>query len=192
VGQLVTAKVTEQLSAGRYLIAVQGTVVETIAPEGLQPGAELALRVTQLQPVVIFQMLPQGESLEAAILDLLRTHLPNDVPAGTSWHVLQQELGQVAKQLLQDDALSSLDKLQSLLAHFVPDEAPPTAEHLHAFVHTGGLHYEAKLSQLADKNPLTVARIVDGDLKGLLLRTLDCGQGARLSGGEDFSGCQSA
>ena len=26
VGQLVTAKVTEQLSAGRYLIAVQGTV----------------------------------------------------------------------------------------------------------------------------------------------------------------------
>jgi hypothetical protein len=181
VGQLVTADVAEQLSPGRYRIAVQGTLVEAIAPEGLQPGEELALRVTQLQPGVVFQLLAQGQSLEAAVLDLLRTHLPNDVAAGESWQALQQQLGQVAKALLRDGAVSSLDTLQSLLPHLVPDDAPPTAEHIRAFVRDGGLHYEAKLLQLADRSPPTLARIVDSDLKGLLLRALKAMEGAPAS-----------
>jgi len=40
------------------------------------------------------------------------------------------------------------------------------------FVRDGGLHYEAKLLQLAEENPQVLARVADGDLKGLLLQAL--------------------
>jgi len=95
-----------------------------------------------------------------------------------SWQALQQDLAQVAKLPLQDGASSSLGKRQSFLAHLVPDEAPPTAEHIRAFLCDGGLHYETKLSQLADRSPPTLARLVDSDLKGLLLRALKAMEGA--------------
>ena len=36
----------------------------------------------------------------------------------------------------------------------------------------GGLFYEAKLLQLVNENPQALARIADGDLKGLLLQAL--------------------
>jgi hypothetical protein len=180
VGQEVTAKVMKQLPGGRFLVDVQGTLLEATAPEGLRIGSELPARVDQLKPQVVFHILDQGQEIEAEALRILRTRLPHPTPANHSLNVLQQELARAAEPQAQDRLPPSMAKLQTLIKTLLPNEVPPNPERIATFVRDGGLHYEAKLWQLAERfaeglakeNPQALARVADGDLKGLLLRAL--------------------
>ncbi|MBI3325317.1 MAG: flagellar hook-length control protein FliK [Nitrospinae bacterium] len=172
VGQEVSAKVMEQLPEGRLLIAVKGTLLTAVAPEGLREGMELLMRVDQLKPKVVFHILDHAQGDEAEAARILRAHLPHRVPAGQSLNVLQQELAQLADLSPQDGVAPSMAKLQALIKDLLPGDTPPNAEHIATFVRDGGLHYEAKLFQLAEDIPQALARIADRDLKGLLLQAL--------------------
>jgi hypothetical protein len=72
----------------------------------------------------------------------------------------------------QDVVPPSITKLYTLIKILLPEHAPPTAEHLAAFVRDGGLHYETKLLRLVESTPQALAQVAEEDLKGLLLQAL--------------------
>jgi hypothetical protein len=171
-GQIVTATVIEQLSAGRYHLALMGVAVDATAPAGLQAGAELRLQVTQLKPAVVLHLLPPQAGLESEAIDLLRTLLLRAIPAGDSLSALQQELSRSIAHCPQEEVPHTLTALQDFLTRLLPENAPPTAERLHAFIRDGGLHYEAKLAGLVAPPDQGRPDVVSGDLKGLLLQAI--------------------
>ena len=148
IGQVVSATVVDQLAGGRYRLALEGVIVEAMAHAGLRPGAELSLRVSQVKPDVTLHLLPLPQGLEADAIHLLRTLLPHATPVGDSLSQLQQELSRAMAHHRREEVPRTLVVLQDFLTRLLPEEAPPTAERLHAFVRDGGLHYETKLSQL--------------------------------------------
>jgi hypothetical protein len=172
VGQVVTATVLDQVSAGRYHLALAGVVVEAMAAEGFQPGVELPLEVVQLKPEVVLHILPPRPGMESEAIDLLRTLLPRVLPAGDSLSQLQQELSHAIAQRPQHEVPRPLAALQDLLSHLLPEATAPTAEQLRAFIRDGGLHYEAKLAQFVATSGRDPPEVISGDLKGLLLQAI--------------------
>jgi hypothetical protein len=172
IGQIVTAQVIEPLAGGRYLIAVTGTPLEAIAPQGLAVGTELALRVEHLTPTITFRMLSCGPNSETDILQILRTRLPNYGTAGDAVQTLRQEWRNLGEQLPVAEAFPHTAKLYDFLNHLLPEEGLPSAEQLAAYVRDGGQFYEAKLVQQAAQHSAALATVAEGDVKGLLLGAL--------------------
>lgn len=92
---------------------------------------------------------------------------------------LQAELATLSRAeavpaAVRDAATAVRDALRAL----VPDEPrPPVAPELHRLVENGGLHFEAKLSRLAEPaSAAHAATELKGDLKGDLLKLLQTAQ----------------
>jgi hypothetical protein len=172
LGQIVAAKVIEPLPGGRSLIAIEGTLLEAVAPAGLTAGAELALRVEQLTPTLTLQMLSSGANDEADILHILRTRLPNFAAAGDVLQTVRQELRRLSAQLPIAESFPRTAKLHDFLTRLLPEDGVPNAPQLAAYLRHGGQFYEAKLAQQAATHPATMAAIAEQDVKGLLLGAL--------------------
>jgi hypothetical protein len=174
LGQLVDAKVVEWLPSGRYRLLVAGYPLEAVAPQPLQIGADLVLRVDQLTPAIALQIVSPAESgaapAEVALLQLLRAQLPRFVELGETLQALRQRLQQRDAAAQGPDAASPLAGLQALFGELFPDDGPPGAEQLARYVRDGGLFYEAKLRRQVDLRPQAVAEAVERDVKGLLLK----------------------
>lgn len=177
IGQELTAAIRESLPGGRFLVDVQGTLVdaalrgtvpEAVARGDLKEGSVLPLRVEQLLPQVVFRILPHAVNEQQA-LQLLRAQVVDSVPVGQSLQFLNQALQAQG----QEATLSpSLAKVQAFLQSILPVKAPLTAEQITTLVRDGGLLFEAKLAQAARDNPQAMSQVADKDLKGLLLQTL--------------------
>lgn len=172
VGQIVTAQVIDLLSGGRYLLAVEGALLEATAPSGLTAGTELVLQVEQLTPTITLRLLPSEQNAEADILPLLRTRLPNYVGAGAAVQALRQAWQHLAEQLPIDEALPYTARLHDFLTHLLPENDVPDAEQLATYWRDGGQFYEAKLWQQTAKDPTMLTTVAEQDLKGLLLGAL--------------------
>ena len=181
VGQEIEAEVVEASPGETVLVKVQGALLEAEAPKTLRPGTIFSARVEQVRPQVVLHVLSQSEegtdpesveNIQAEASRLVRIHLPHRTDAGDSLHSLNQELASFVEHPPQDPVPSSLTKLQTLIKTLLPDQTPPTAERLAAFVRDGGLHYEAKLWRLAESAPQALSQMAGQDLKGLLLQAL--------------------
>lgn len=182
IGQEVEAEVVEELSNGSVLVSIQGALLEAEAPATRLLGKIFAARVEQLRPQVVLHILPgteeEGESdpmpdIQTEAVRLLRTtNIANRTASAESLNILTQELTSFVEHPPQDVVPPSITKLHSLIKTLLPEHAPPTAEHLAAFVRDGGLHYEAKLLRLAESTPQALTQMAEEDFKGLLLQAL--------------------
>lgn len=184
LGQEVTAQVLEDLSDGRVLVRLHGALLEATTQESLPPGKELTVRVEQLQPHLVLRILKPAQDqvaleaapeLEAEATRILRATLPHQAAVSDSLNLLRQELARATAAPTQEVS-PSLATLHALLQELLPDDGPPSAERLAAFVRDGGLQYEAKLLRLATDAPEGPVRVADQDVKGLLLRILGEGE----------------
>jgi hypothetical protein len=179
IGQEVEVEVVEELSNGSVLMSIQGALLEAEAPAVLPPGKLFAARVEQLRPQIVLHLLPGAEEeleidpdMQTEAARLVRTNIANRTAAAESFNTLTQGLASFVEHPPQDAVPPSITKLHSLIKALLPEHAPPTAEHLAAFVRDGGLHYEAKLLRLAESTPQALAQVAEEDLKGLLLQAL--------------------
>jgi hypothetical protein len=172
IGQIVTGKVIEALSAGRYLISVAGVPLEAMASPALEVGAELALQVDQLTPTLILRRLASGPDGTLDILHLLRTRLPNYVAVGEAIQALRQEWRDLAAQLPIAETFPQTARLHDVLLQLLPEGSVPDAEQLAAYLRDGGLFYEAKLLQQRAGPAADLVSIAEHDVKGLLLAAL--------------------
>jgi hypothetical protein len=172
IGQIVTATIIDQLPGGHYRLALAGMVVEAMAPAGLQSGTELGLQVAQLKPEATLHLLPPRPGVESEVIHLLRTLLPHATPVRGSLSTPQQELSRTVAHHPQEEVPRTLATLHDFLTHLLPEDAPPTAERLHAFVRDGGLQYESKLSQLVAPPAQALSHVVSSDMKALLLQAM--------------------
>lgn len=168
LGEAVTGRVLQGLPDGKLLVQVKGTPLEAAAPPGIAPGSDLSLRVVQLHPEVVFQVLDVAPAPEPQVAPLLRAHLANPVPAGEALQIVRQALTDAAGA----PTPASLGRLQAALAQLLPEGIAPTAERLQALVRDGGLLLEAKLTRLVEDGGAALGRVTDRDVKGLLLRAL--------------------
>lgn len=181
VGQEVNAEVVEQLPGGALLLNLQGALLEAETPEPLPAGTVFSARVEQLRPQVVLHLLPEeahGEApeelshLQAEAARLVRTTLTHGSASAESLQALTQELTSFVEHPPQDGLPPSISKLQTLIKTFLPEHAPPTAEHLAALVRDGGLQYEAKLLHALTESAQGFSAVAESDLKGLLLQVL--------------------
>ena len=153
------------------VIDLKGSAYTLKGNIGLQEGAEVLVRVAGLTPEPLLEVVPQpGQDLEAALVSLIRTNLADAVPTGELLANLQQALAALAADNSPQAALPSLARLQAFLQNVLASPNAPTADRVAQLVEDGGLHYEAKLANLAltgTQEPQALAR---QDWKGLLLQ----------------------
>ena len=181
IGQEIEAEVVGQLPSGSVVLNIEGARLEAEAPENFPLGKTFAARVEQLRPQVVLHVLPDAEelaefnpvqNLQTEATRLLRTTISNRTVSADSFNTLSQELAAFVEHPSQEAVPPSITKLHMLLKTLLPEHVPPTAEQLAAFVRDGGLHYEAKLLQLAESTPQKFSQAAEKDLKGLLLQAL--------------------
>jgi hypothetical protein len=177
VGQDVVARVVQQLPGGHVVINVQGVPLEAAAPPGLAPGTEIALRVAQLQPQLVFHIVEDSPSVESQAAQVIRVNLPDRAPVAESLVALRQAIAALTAPENIEPPPASITRLQTALDRLLPEQSP-SAETVAAFVRDGGLHLEAKLARAADGEPAAAGRAIAGDVKGLVLKALDDMQGA--------------
>jgi hypothetical protein len=181
LGQEVTAEVIKELANGTLLVDVLGTLLEAETPQPFPVGAKLPVRVEQLRPQLVLQVLSevrQDGQLEAApgmqqeAVHILRANIAHHAPSSALLQVLEHDLTALIEHPPHGEIPSSIVKLHTLLTTLFPHEIPPTAEQLAAFVRDGGLHYEAKLLQALAGDARAFTKVAESDLKGLLLQVL--------------------
>jgi hypothetical protein len=187
LGQEVAARVLQPLPDGHFLLEVQGTQVDATAPTNLGAGTQLTLRVEQLQPQVVLQVVDSTPGVEAAAVQLVRGHLADTTTAAQTLNTLQQTLAQAAAG---DSRLPpSLASLQALVKGLVPEGSPPTAHEIAGWVRDGGLHYEAKMAQAVASGPEALIQVAQRDVKGGLLQALhDLGPASAPAGPPALTG----
>ncbi len=171
VGQEVVARVVQQLPDGHVLIDIKGVPLDATAPPGLQAGSEVPLRVAQLQPQVVFHIVETSPSVESQAAQVVRVNLADRAPVAESLVALRQAIAALAAPENLEPPPASIAKLQTALDRLLPEQAP-SAETIAAFVRDGGLQLEAKLARAADGGPAAAGRVIDGDVKGLVLKAL--------------------
>ncbi len=181
VGQEVKAEIVDELNDGLVLVHLAGAFLTAEASDALPLGAKFAARVEQLQPQVVLRVLiepgeedeSQDEStIQAEAVKLLRAEIPHHTSAAGSLGELTQELTSFIEQFPQENIPPHLIKLQTLIKTILPEQGPPTAAQLAAFIRDSGLHYEAKLFHAAASNPQELFRMAEEDLKAALLQAL--------------------
>jgi hypothetical protein len=171
VGQEMIARVLQQMPNGHTLISVKGVPLDATAPPGLQPGTELTLRVAQIQPQVVFHIVENAPSVETQAAQIIRANYAERVPLADSLGALRQALAAVMAPENVEPPPVSVAHLQTVLDRLLPEQ-PATAKEVAAFVRDGGLQLETKLAQVSRDSPAAAARVIDGDVKGLVLRAL--------------------
>jgi hypothetical protein len=177
VGQEVAARVVQQLPGSHVLIDIKGVALEATAPPGLEPGTELTLRVAQIEPQIVFQIVENSPSVESQAAQVVRVNLADRAPVAESLVALRQAIADLVAPENLEAPPESIARLQTALDRLLPEQSP-SAETVTAFIRDGGLNLEAKIARAADGPPAAAARAIDGDVKGLVLRALDDVQGA--------------
>lgn len=172
VGQEISASVVGELEDGRLLLNIGGALLEANNPGGLSSGQNLRLRVDFLEPQLMLHIVEQDSTLESEVSSLLRQRLAGLTQGDRSLIEFPDKL--VASIILLRGAApqTALEKLRSFVVDVLNKPQPPTPEQLMQFVSDGGLHYENKLFRAIGENSADLAKIADGDLKGLLLAAL--------------------
>ena len=173
LGQEIGGVVIQELSEGKLLLDINGSLIEADDPGGLSPGQHLRLRVEQLQPQVVLHITELEATLESEALRLLRAHLPFHADIGETLENLHKQLtSHFDSSKAGEILLPRLHRLQQFIAQLLTGESPPSVERLLTFMKNGGLHYEAKLFRTVVKAPGSLGEVGNADLKGLLLGAL--------------------
>ncbi len=181
VGQEVEAEVVDELQNGLVLVNIGGALLTAEATETLPTGQAFSARVEQLQPQVVLKLLVEtseegnasiGPQVQTEAAKLLRAAIPHNATVAESLAALTQELSAFVEQAPLEPLPSSLIKLQDFIKALLPEQTPPSAAQIAAFIRDSGLQYETKLLHAAENNPQVLSRVVEEDLKGLVLQAL--------------------
>jgi hypothetical protein len=185
IGQQVTGKVIDRLSAGRVILDVQGKPVEAEVPHDFIVGTRLPLEVASVEPEVVFTILDPKPGTEAEAAKLLRANLASQAPVGSSLQSLRELVSQLTADKAPESLGADLAELKTVVENLADNQAPPSPEKTSAFVRDGGLLYEAKLGQAVAKDPhapQALVQIAHQDLKGVLLQTVRQARSTPASG----------
>lgn len=170
LGQELNGKIVESLGHGKYVLNVAGRAVVATGPEGLAQGMPLPLKVQQVMPQVVFQILSQVAVSERLTAHLIVENLPQRKPIGATLNVLVESLAQFLGKPGAKSPPPSASQLSNLLNSLYSDGNLDGAK-LQELINQGGLKYEARLKQ-ALGNPRELTAVVQSDVKGALLRML--------------------
>jgi len=109
--------------------------------------------------------------VETQAAQIVRVNLAERAPVAESLVALRQAIAELVAPENVMPPPASIAKLQTTLDRLLPEQAPPSAAGLAAFVRDGGLLLEAKLARAAETGP-AAGRVIDGDVKGLVLQSL--------------------
>jgi hypothetical protein len=93
-------------------------------------------------------------------------------PVAESLTTLRQALADFTAPENVEPPPASVARLQAALDRLMPEQAPPKAEEVAAFVRDGGLQFEAKLARAAQDGSPAAARVIERYVKGLTLKAL--------------------
>ncbi|MBI3756352.1 MAG: hypothetical protein HY267_00090 [Deltaproteobacteria bacterium] len=195
LGQAVEAEIVDELADGLVLVNIAGAFLTAEASDALPLGGRFAARVEQLQPQVVLRVLvgteegdesEDGSNVQAEAAKLLRAAIPHHASAAESLRELTQELASFIEHSPQESIPPNLLKLQNLIKTILPEQGPPTAVQLAAFIRDSGLQYESKLLHAAESSPQDLLHVAEKDLKGVLLQSLLC------HGAEEFESIASS
>ena len=181
VGQEVEAEIVDELEDGLVLVHLAGAFLTAEASDALPLGERFAARVEQLQPQVVLKVLVEtgekdesedGSTVQTEAAKLLRAAIPHHTSAAESLSELTQELASFVEYFPQESLSPNLIKLQNLIKTMLPEQGPPTAAQLAAFIRDSGLQYESKLLHAVESSPQDLLRVAEEDLKGMLLQSL--------------------
>ncbi|MFH1624660.1 MAG: hypothetical protein ABID54_05825 [Pseudomonadota bacterium] len=173
VGEVLEGRVVKSLGNQKAVVSFKGTrvVAETRSP--LSPGDNIVVRVEQLKPRVILNLLPEKTQTSNKATSLLKMYLPNRVPLGEVIEKLQRILGEKSLVLHTNFDKALYQSLKAVLSNIIFDEGKVfKPEYILNFITQSGLLYESKLKRLLAKSPLLNSDMdkINNDLKGLLLK----------------------
>lgn len=183
LGEELEARVIKPMGDNRALIQLKGFEILAETGSPLSQGSNITVRVQQLTPRVIFNLLPQHANSVDTSACLLKTYLPNQSPLGEIIERLQGLLSE--KWLTEDHGLNKpfYQNLKTVLSNIVFNQDKiNNPEFLMNLITQSGLTYESKIRRLLSKGSMheSFGGQIDGDLKGLLLKILE---GSNLRGG---------
>lgn len=168
-GEVATGKVIGQIDARHVVLRFKGQnlLVETTIP--LAEQEEKYFRIEATSPQVILKLLPEGVGRDSPA-DWLKKYLSHDVPS--------EDLAQKLSGFWKTDAETFPSGIRETVREFLKLLHTFSLEHLsqnpvalqEAMVRSG-LFFENKLKQYVEGDlKATVASLLKGDLKGLLLK----------------------
>lgn len=169
-GELIRGIVL-RLTDQEAVIDLKGSPFTMDRSPGLQEGAEVLVRVTELSPQPVLEVVrPPEQDIEATVVSLIRANLADPIPAEESLANLQQALEVFVAGGSPQAALPSVARLQAFLQGVLASPNAPTTDRVVRLIEDGGLHYEAKLARLAVANAPEPEALAQSDWKGLLLQ----------------------
>ncbi|MDA1014251.1 MAG: hypothetical protein O3A00_07325 [Planctomycetota bacterium] len=170
LGQEMTGKIVESLGDGKYVLNVAGRAVVATGPDGLTPGMTLPLKVQQVVPQMVFQILSDVTVSERMTAHLIVENLPQRKPMGTTLNTLLDALTQFLGKAGAKPPPPSASQLSNLLNALYSDGNLDAAK-LQELITQGGLKYEARLKQ-ALGHPRELTNVARTDVKSALLSLL--------------------
>ena len=176
LNEILMARVVRSLGDNRAVIQLKGSEILAETGTQLSKGSNITVRVEQLQPRVILNPLPEQASAANKPAALLKSYLPNQTPLGDIIQRLQGILTE--KWLVQDAGLHKAmhEKLEMILSNIVFNEKKMfQSSFLLNLITQSGLIYESKIKRLLSRSqsPKSFGGVIDGDLKGMLMKVLE-------------------
>lgn len=170
VGQRVSGELVASLGDGRFLLEVQGTLLEAAGPRNLIGQTTLALQVEQLAPQLVFRVLGESQLLQQVAIESLTSNLEVRQPVGESLGGVRAVLAEFVANVGIDELPRSLARLQSVLQNFLPNAGELNSTTVRNLLDNNGVNFESRLVQLANGDPQALNELLQNNLKSVLLQ----------------------
>ncbi len=167
-GEVATGKVISQIDAHHVILRFKGhnLLVETHIP--LVEQEERMFRIETTSPQVILKLLPEGVASDSPA-DWLKKYLSYDVPGGDLVEKLSG-LWKTDTEAFPTGIRETVQQFLKLLRALSVEDLSQNPAFLREAITRSGLFFENKLKQWGEGDlKETVASLLKGDLKGLLL-----------------------
>ncbi|MBW3539151.1 MAG: flagellar hook-length control protein FliK [Planctomycetes bacterium] len=171
-GQQLTGRIVEQLGTNRFLLDVDGNLLDAAGPQSLRGRGVLALQVEQLQPQLVFRVLGRNQLLERVAIETLTQNLEGRQTIAESLGNLRDALANFFGRTDGSSVPPALARLNTLVQSLFPQDGPQTSDQFLTLLREGGLDLEAALGRLARGDREALERLAQNDFKAVLLRGL--------------------
>ncbi len=172
-GQRVGANVVEQTGPERFVLEVQGALLEVEGKAMPRVGTQLVLQVRQTPAGITFHVVDVPLSPQRAAEAIVQNAASVSSTPAESFQILQQLLAQYVQQpavQLPGQLAGEMANLLARIQQVLPTSENTNAGTIGAFATDSGVLYEAKLFDMAETMPDELAAMANGDIKALLMR----------------------
>lgn len=171
-GEIIKATVISKLKGGDFLISSQGKQIKAFSPLPLVDGGKY-----------LFKVITGDKGIELRIVRGSLGHSSNSMGMPASGNMISFGLTKILSHLTRMDMLTGLsiesagilNKIKSFLnPHFLNDHKS-NISWVNKSIQGSGIFWENKLLQyLMGKKEILIRKLIDSDLKGLLLSLKNC------------------